>query len=170
MRHFANGGTGAYILHVAGPVPAPPVCGNGRIEAPEQCDDGNRRAGDGCDEDCQREAPPPEDDHSNTGAQATPIALNQRLNGHLEAPADVDYFVLTTDREMRVLAGTLGSTDTRCQAELVQGDVIDVDTDSGPGSNCRLAFTARPGRPVYLRIEGERLAVRGEYTVFVALE
>ena len=171
LRHFNGQGTGAYTLHVEGPVEPEPLCGNGRIEAGEECDDGNLLADDGCDGNCLMEEQPPQpDDHSNSGAEATEVAINERLNGHLETVGDVDYFVVTSNDNQRLLVGTLGSTDTRCQAELVQGDVIALDSDSGPGSNCRMSFALRANRPVYLRIEGERNAVRGEYTLFVAVE
>jgi cysteine-rich repeat protein len=175
LRHFSARGTGAYTLHVEGPVDGPvepePQCGNGRLEEGEECDDGNPFPGDGCDQNCRREEePPPEDDHSNSGADATEIAINERLDGHLERVGDVDYFVVTSAQNQRLLVGTLGSTDTRCQAELVQGDVIALDSDSGPGSNCRMNFSLSANRPVYLRIEDERDAVRGEYTLFVAVE
>ena len=171
VRHWSRG-TGAYTLDVRFSPGAPePQCGNRRIEAGEECDDGNQRSGDGCSAQCRREPPPnPRDDHSNTADGATEIGVGERRNGRLEVQGDVDFFVVRSDQAVRVIAGTIGETNTRCVAESVAGDVLDDDEDSGAGTNCRVRFDLAPGRPVYLRVQGQEPIIAGVYQVFIALE
>jgi cysteine-rich repeat protein len=169
VRHWQRG-TGAYALDIRYTPGRVGECGDGQVNAGEQCDDGNRRSGDGCSSQCRNEGPPPnpQDDHSNSGAEATEVSVGDRVDGRLEIQRDVDYFVVTSDRDEQVLIGTLGTTNTECTAESVAGDVLATDEDSGQGVNCRLQVDLRAERAVYIRVEGQEPVIAGVYTLYIA--
>jgi len=169
IRHWQRG-TGAYALDIRFVPGRVGECGDGQVNAGEQCDDGNRRGGDGCSSQCRNEGPPPnpQDDHSNSGAEATEVSVGDRVDGRLEIQRDVDYFVVTSDRDERVVIGTLGTTNTECTAESVAGDVLATDEDSGQGVNCRMQVDLRAERAVYIRVEGQEPVIAGVYTLYIA--
>lgn len=169
IRHWQRG-TGAYALDIRFVPGRVGECGDGQVNAGEQCDDGNRRGGDGCSSQCRNERPPPnpQDDHSNSGAEATEVSVGDRVDGRLEIQRDVDYFVVTSDRDEQVLIGTLGTTNTECTAESVAGDVLATDEDSGQGVNCRMQVDLRAERAVYIRVEGQEPVIAGVYTLYIA--
>ena len=81
---------------------------------------------------------------------------------------DVDYFVVTSERDEQALTGTLGTTNTECTAESVAGDVLATDEDSGQGVNCRMQVDLRAERAVYVRVEGQEPVFDGGYTLYIA--
>jgi hypothetical protein len=53
-----------------------------------------------------------QDDHGNTAATATNVALNSTTNGVFNSPTDVDYFRITLTQDAHVAFFTTGTTDT----------------------------------------------------------
>ena len=96
------------------------------------------------------------DDHANTPAEATPIALRAgqttRTAGRLDTATDVDYFRVGVAHGGVLVVETTGSTATRGTVWQA-GEELATAADGGAGQNFRLTTRVAPGSVV--------IAVRG---------
>lgn len=106
---------------------------------------------------------PGSDDHADTPAGATVLALSASVDGHLETGGDIDVFRLETAGG-RIVLVTTGATDTYGYLLNENEEVVAEDDDSGEGYNFRIEENL-PGGTYYLVVEGYDLQTTGRYTV-----
>jgi hypothetical protein len=105
-----------------------------------------------------------EDDHSNVPAGATLFAdLPGTANGTLTA-GDLDWFGYTATGDGALIFTTTGSTDTVCETYVDQRR-IDVDDDSGSGTNCQLSGNAEAGTVYRFKVRHFSSNGTGDYAV-----
>ena len=97
--------------------------------------------------------PPPADDHGNTRATATSVALGTTATGDLESVDDIDYFSFTVAADGEVTIETSGSLDVVGALYDAEGNELLRDDDGGNGYNFRLVMDLAPGT-YYVSVEG----------------
>ena len=111
------------------------------------------------------------DDHGNTRARATRLALNTSTNGNLEQAGDLDYFRLLVTQTGNLSAETSGSTDTL--GRLLSADGIQLamsdDIEGGVNFNFRIVHRVTAGT-YYLEVRGYRSPTTGTATGHYTLE
>ncbi len=112
--------------------------------------------------------PEPVDDHGDTRAEATAVALPSDTDGVLTA-GDVDYFAVTVTAAGDLVVSSSGSTDTAGQLEDSAGSVLATDADSGAGSNFSMTHTVSAGT-YYVKVSGAGSSTAGDYTLHALLE
>ena len=111
-----------------------------------------------------------QDQHGNTPAQATGVALDatapwrSSTAGQINSANDVDYFTLTAPHAGVLVVETTGSTDTRGTV-WQDGEELATADSGGVRRNFRLSVRVAAG-PVVLAVEGSR---PGAYTVETTL-
>ena len=106
------------------------------------------------------------DDHGNTRARATRLALNTSTNGNLEQAGDLDYFRLLVTQTGNLGAETSGSTDTLGRLLSADGTPLEISDDDGSGNNFRIVRQVTAGI-YYVEVRGYRLTTTGRYTLWV---
>jgi Bacterial pre-peptidase C-terminal domain len=105
---------------------------------------------------------PNADDHGNTFACATEIALDDELAGSITAvDSDVFSFSLETGGDVEIQSD--GGVDTAGRLYDETGSLLDSDDDSGPGLGFLLSQTLPAGR-YFVRVESSNSAA-GAYTL-----
>ena len=107
------------------------------------------------------------DDHGDTEASATRVVPGRPVPGAIEAPDDVDFFVVEVRARRRLEVRTTGGTDTI--GELYgNGRSLNSDDDGGGGTNFRISQTVAPGT-YYVRVSGYG-SETGSYRLEAVLE
>ncbi|MDE0179048.1 MAG: hypothetical protein OXP36_10660, partial [Gammaproteobacteria bacterium] len=115
--------------------------------------------------------PPRGDDHGNTRADATGIALDTNssieitTDGELTA-GDTDYFRIILDRPGTLRLHTSGGTDTYGHLENSGGGELTRNDDGGSGTNFRIERHLSAGT-YFVRVRGFRGSTSGRYTLHV---
>ena len=106
---------------------------------------------------------PVEDDHGNTFAGATSIAIPSTVEGDIEVAGDLDYFSLEISERSVLTVETTGNTDT--QGTIFDGnqDQLLSDDDGGAGTNFKIERALDAGT-YYLEVRGYRDRT-GTYTL-----
>ena len=111
------------------------------------------------------------DDHGNTRADATGIALDTNssieitTDGELTA-GDTDYFRIILDRPGTLRLHTSGGTDTYGHLENSGGGELTRNDDGGSGRNFRIERSLSAGT-YYVRVRGFSGSTSGRYTLHV---
>ena len=108
-----------------------------------------------------------DDNHDNTRAQATPVALNTMTTGHLHR-GDLDYFRLTITRAATLVAETSGSTDTVGALYNVDGTRLTSNDNRGSRTNFQITRAVTAGT-YYIAVRGFNVSTTGAYTLNVAV-
>ena len=109
------------------------------------------------------------DDHGDSIATATAVAIGDTVQGYLTA-GDEDFFRITIPRDdFPLIAFTEGTTDTYGHLLDGNGTAITSNDDSGERLNFRIARELDAGT-YYLRIRGVFLRPTGPYTLVVVEE
>ena len=111
------------------------------------------------------DAPSPGDDHSDTGDQATSVALGASTQGHLERQGDRDYFGFSLSVPGTLTVYTTGDTDTYGNL-WGKGQWLDQNDDGGAGFNFRIERSASAGT-YYILVRGYNNQRTGRYTLVV---
>ena len=114
-----------------------------------------------------------DDDHGDTLATATTVALASATAGALESALDVDAFRFDLPSLGTLRVWTSGNTDTRGSLRGVEGNVYSydqvTDDDSGAGGNFLIEETLGSG-PYAVEVHGFRSATTGSYDLHVSFE
>ena len=106
-----------------------------------------------------------DDNHGNTRAQATSVALNTMTAGYLHN-GDWDYFRLTITQSTTLTVETSGSTDTFGFLYDANGTELARDDDTGSSRNFRITRDVTAGT-YYAAVRGFRSSITGAYTLRV---
>lgn len=120
-------------------------------------------------------APPPPspgtpsgDDHGNTTASATSVAVPSTTSGNLETAGDIDVFSFTLSASTAVSIHTLGATDTTGELRNASGTVIDFNDDAGVGNtNFSIPSTTLAAGTYYVRVAGYAEVATGAYQLVI---
>lgn len=108
------------------------------------------------------------DDHSNSRAGATVIAVDSRTTGRINAPGDNDYFRVQIGTAGTLTVYTAGSTDTYGYLLNAAGsELTRNDNTSTTNRNFRLNRTVSPGT-YYIRVRHASITATGAYTLMSA--
>ena len=103
------------------------------------------------------------DDHADSAADATPLAVGTALGGELEVANDLDYFRIDVPRAGQLWLTTEGDTDTMGELFSAAGESL-ADNDDGPvWPHFLVGVDASPGAYL-LRVRGWSTST-GPYTV-----
>ncbi len=107
------------------------------------------------------------DDHGDTAACATPLALSRSVQGEIgnDWGDDEDYFLFVLSALRTVEIETLGAIDTAGELYDRYGHRLAIDDDGGGGDNFRIVTTLAPG-PYTVRVAG-RHGAEGSYRLAV---
>ena len=108
-----------------------------------------------------------QDDHGNTRADATPLAVGGSESGRIDPGDDVDYFEVEATESGTLTVYTTGNFDTFGELENSSGTRLASNDDGGSGNNFRITHSVQPGT-YYVKVEGS-LSVVGDYTIHVEL-
>ena len=103
------------------------------------------------------------DDHGDTRASASPLALNASTSGRIEPGSDVDYFVVQVSGSGTLTVYTTGGLDTTGELQSSSGSAPDFNDDGGSGTNFRIAREVSSGS-YYIKVESYR-SNTGSYTL-----
>ena len=107
------------------------------------------------------------DDHGDTAAAATNVAVPSSTAARLGVSDDIDYFRLEVPSRGRLTAETHGDMDTVGRLEDASGHQVASDDDGGPEANFKIEADVTEG--TYLvRVSGR--GATGFYTLHVAFE
>ena len=96
--------------------------------------------------------PLPSDDHGDTRAGASPLALNASTSGRIEHGSDVDYFSVQVSGSRTLTVYTTGSLDTTGELQSSSGSVLASNDDGGSGTNFRIEREVSSGT-YYIKVE-----------------
>lgn len=164
VGHYANTGTGVYVIQVTVSAPS---CGNSIVESGEQCDDGGNAVGDGCNATCQIEP-----------AGLITIGQSRDFVGAIDPSVQRDFYQVTMPvagyigvETFAPLVGQCVGTDTVVTLLDANLTVLGSDNDDGL-STCSLidpqfdGFAAVPAGTYWVRVEENgNNAVISEYRV-----
>ena len=108
------------------------------------------------------------DDHSNSRALATVLAVGSSRSGQIETGGDVDYFRVQVGQAGVLTVHTTGSLDTKGTLEDHAGSVLAQDDDGGSGVNFEIERTVGAGTH-YVKVEGYRSSDTGSYTLHASV-
>ncbi len=105
----------------------------------------------------------------NSGPVVGAIALGVPATGSINFPEDTDQFTvsLTAGVTYTITLGGLGGLNPSLEVLSATGAVIDIDDDSGPGSDAALTFTATSSGTHYLAARSSGYASTGDYTLSI---
>ena len=111
-------------------------------------------------------APEVEDDHGDTFAAATAVAVPSTTEGELEVGGDKDYFRLEVAEATTLTVGSTGDTDTYGTLFDASETSLATDDDGGPGSNFRIERDVQAGT-YFVEVRGF-LSSTGSYELRVS--
>ena len=106
------------------------------------------------------------DDHGDTFADATVVAVPSTTAGELEEGGDHDYFRLTVSQSTTLTVETTGSTDTYGTLFDSTGASLESDDDAGDRTNFRIERAVGTGT-YYVRVRGFSRTTTGAYVLRV---
>lgn len=113
--------------------------------------------------------PTPVDDHGNTTATASTLAVNSSAVGNLERGGDLDVFRIQAPASGSLVIQSTGSTDVVGTLLNASGTVLSTN-DNGAGTpNFRLTRTLTAGGTFFVRVSGKTTSTTGGYGVNVTL-
>lgn len=109
------------------------------------------------------------DDHGDTFADSTSVAVPSTTDGELEEGGDRDYFSLVVDTATTLTVGTTGSTDT--YGTLFDGNEtsLETDDDGGAGTNFEIERDVDAGT-YYVEVRGFSSSTTGAYELEVSAD
>ena len=113
------------------------------------------------------DGPPPCDDHCDTRAQATQVALPSQTAGRIDPATDDDYLRFEVAERGDVTAYTAGSLDTYGVLYDSAGGEVATDDDGGAGYNFRIQRELAAGT-YYVRVSAFARSRTGAYTLHLA--
>ena len=109
-------------------------------------------------------------DDGDSPATGIPLAVGGSIEIERELPAGgAWYFEVTVTSAGRLIASTIGSTDTYGFIEDSSGNVLHENDDGGEGYNFRVSAAVEPGT-YYIRVRGFDASSTGAYTLTIQLE
>ena len=107
-------------------------------------------------------------DHGDSRASATAIAVDASVAGRIDPGGDKDYFTITVSESTDLWVYTTGPTDTRGElTDDIGGTLASNDDRSVPGSTLNFSLRAIiPAGTYYIEVEGYRDTM-GPYTLHV---
>ena len=111
-------------------------------------------------------APSTGDDHGNTAATATPVAVPVSRAAVIGAASDVDYFLFTTVKATTLTLRSTGSIDTYARLFDRNSKLI-TQADDSTDLNFRIRRSFAPGTYL-LEVSGYDARVTGAYTLSIA--
>ena len=108
------------------------------------------------------------DDHGDTTATATPVAVPSSTPGTLTA-GDRDYFRIVLANAGTLTVYTEGGTDTYGTLTSADGNLARVSNDDGTGTNFRMMQQVEAGT-YFVQVRGYNQSSTGDYTLHVAFE
>ena len=112
--------------------------------------------------------PPPSDDHGDTRATATVLAVGGSAAGAIETGNDVDVFRVDVAQAGTLTISTTGSLDTAGLLQGSDGTQLATDDDTGTGRNFRIVHAVTAGT-YYVEVASYG-ANTGSYTVSANLQ
>lgn len=113
--------------------------------------------------------PTPVDDHGNTTATASTLAVNSSTVGNLERGGDLDVFRIQAPSSGSLVIQSTGSTDVVGTLLNASGTTLVTD-DNGAGTpNFRLTRTLTAGGTFFVRVAGKTTSTTGGYGLNVTL-
>ncbi len=106
--------------------------------------------------------PPVVDDHGDSTATATGIAVNSTTAGDLEIGGDNDYFRLLIAEAGSLSVEATGSTDTYGYLLDATGAALAFSDDDGTGTNFKIVRSISAGT-YYIRVKGDGATTTGGY-------
>ena len=103
------------------------------------------------------------DDHSDTRADATSLALGGPVSGRIETGSDVDYFSVQVSGSGTLTVYTTGDLNTLGKLQNSSGGVLADDDDSGSDRNFRIEHSVSSGS-YFIRVESYS-SHTGSYTL-----
>jgi hypothetical protein len=111
----------------------------------------------------------PTDDHGNTTATATTLAVNSSTVGNLERGGDLDVFRIQAPSSGSLVIQSTGLTDVVGTLLNASGTVL-TSNDNGAGTpNFRITRTLTAGGTYFVRVSGKTTTTTGSYGVNVTL-
>ncbi len=107
------------------------------------------------------------DDHGNTFATATLVAIPSTTSGELEEGGDRDYFRVAADLATSITVQTTGSTDTYGTLFDDNEELMVEDDDSGTDLNFRIERDIAAGE-YYIEVRGYADSSKGHYQLSVS--
>ena len=107
------------------------------------------------------------DDHGDTRATATVVAIPSNTSGRLESDGDEDYFRIEVGQSGSLRLETTGSTDTYGLLFDSGGGVMDANDDEGNGRNFRISRSSVSPGTYYLKVRGYHPTITGRYGLSV---
>ena len=105
----------------------------------------------------------PTDDHSNTTANATALAINATATGNLAVGGDLDVFKIMITAPGTLMVDSTGNTDVVGSLMGSSGAALLTD-DNGAGTpNFRLTYNVTAATTLYVRVGGKTTATTGAY-------
>jgi hypothetical protein len=87
------------------------------------------------------------------------------VNRAIQPAGDEDFFILTPDRDGRLIAETTGSTDTYIEFyDAVTKEKLTQDDDGGQGTNARIRYDVEAGRHYIVKVRGYNNSTTGNYS------
>ena len=109
-------------------------------------------------------------DDGDSPATGIPLAVGESIEIERELPAGgAWYFEVTVTSAGRLIASTIGSTDTYGFIEDSSGNVLHENDDGGEGRNFRVSAVVEPGT-YYIRVRGFDDSSTGAFTLTIQLE
>lgn len=102
----------------------------------------------------------PGDDHGDTSATATLLALGSTLPGQIDSDSDADVFRIDVPGHVGIEVRTVGQTDTAGELLDSTGARLMSDDNAGPGDNFAMTVDLEPG-VYYVHVRGDT----GDYSV-----
>lgn len=113
--------------------------------------------------------PTPVDDHGNTIATATSLAVNGSVTGNLEKGGDVDVFRIQVPSAGTLVVQSSGSTNVVGTLLNASGTVLSTNDDGAGAPNFRVTRTLAAGGTYYVRVSGKTTTTTGGYGVTAVL-
>ena len=114
----------------------------------------------------QHTDPPPDDDHGDSMASATPVVVGSETSGEIDTGADADVFRITVLRRGTLTVYTTGSVDTVGRLKREDGSTV-VFNDDGPNDH-NFRIESHLARGVYfVKVTGYNETALGGYRLVV---
>ena len=110
----------------------------------------------------------PADDHGDTQADATDLALDSSIEGQIEEGNDNDYFRVEVTEATILTVYTTGSLDTVGELQASDGSILASDDDGGDGGNFRIKHDVGPDT-YYVKVSSSGTAT-GNYVVLAIFD
>ena len=105
----------------------------------------------------------PADDHGDSRADATTLALGRSLSGEIETVGDEDYFRVNVTEPGTLTVYTTGNLNAVGELQAGDGSILATDDNSGADTNFKIEYSVNPGT-YYVNVAGT-VSSTGAYIV-----